>query len=744
MEVVMTLRPMPGSFGDVDVAESDNNSFESVQGQVTQNDSRVQAPAAASWSAENKFDIDLGDVDWPRYEPPPALYKAPNVASLILLHILTQSIVNVKTRVAEEDQAKQMEEERIRRVEEEEEREAKKHGKSLEPYLPIIIPAERPSEPDMSSMNDMYSRAPVTSTSDTAAPTRSTLAAVPLPKDRKEGGRRRNAFRRLFERAPDSGQRSSAGGAREALQRKLEARLSRIDIATTDSVTQQALSALRKSGFIAGAEPLKPVAEVECVSCLDDFPVTESVKVPCHSYCKDCFVRLVAAATQHEAQWPPKCCLNQIPFMLIVSNIPDDLKRTFQERPLEWELPPSERVYCSQPGCGVWIRPKQIKLNERQGRCERGHFTCTICRGPSHDDDDCPQDYEMALTNMLAEQEGWKRCYNCHAMVEHRDACEHMKCRCGYQFCYVCGLRWKTCRCTVHQMDELKQAAARRREQRRLKDELEAEELRVILVQIEEFERKEAVRTESERLEQERLETERWQRQIKERIRFENVRRKEINAKFRELRTRLANVHELQYVMIGAQQERRAASVLQEAESLKTQLAERHEAERRQFQQDILAKVHLKEEQFSKEYSARVAIERRVEEGHLKQLCDFWKGRPRAEEEIKRCMLPLQMRMDQGHKAWQSRKNEQMHLYEAKLDDARVMKEEIMHCQKERTKDLCEEKELVLTRRMLAEKKWFQEIVLERQRLLAEVELRELEGDADSLFTGEDEEEQES
>ncbi|KAG6013222.1 hypothetical protein E4U43_007428 [Claviceps pusilla] len=722
MEVVMTLRPMPGSFGDEDVAESDSNSFESVQGQVTQNDSRVQAPATASWSAENRFDIDLGDVDWHRYEPPPASYKAPNVASLILLHILTQSIVNVKTRVAEEDQAKQMEEERIRRVEEEEQ-EAKKHGKSPEPYLPIIIPAERPSEPDMSSMNDMYSRAPVTSTSDTAAPTRSTLAAVSLPKDRKEGGWRRNAFRRLFERAPDSGESSSAGGAREAPQQKLEARLSRIDIATTGSVTQQALSALRKSDFIADVKPPKPVAEV---------------------YCKDCFVRLVTAATQHEAQWPPKCCLNQIPFMLIVSNIPDDLKRTFRERSLEWELPVSERVYCSQSECGVWIRPKQIKLNERQGRCERGHFTCTICRGPSHGDDDCPQDYEMALTNMLAEQEGWKRCYNCHAMVEHRDACEHMTCRCGSQFCYVCGLRWKTCRCTAHQLNELKQAAARRREQRRLKDESEAEELRVILVQIEEFERKEAVRTESERLEQERSEAERWQRQIKERIRFETVRRREINAKFRELRTRLANVHELQYVMIGAQQEERAASVLQEAESLKTQLAERHEAVRRQFQQDTLAKVHLKEEQYSKEYSARVAIERKVEEGYLEQLCDFWKGRPRAEEEIKRCMLPLQMRMDQGHKAWQSWKNEQMRLYEAKLDDARVMKEEIMHSQKERTRDLCEEKELVLTRRMLAEKKWFQEIVLERERLLAEVELQEVEGDADSLFTGEDEEEQES
>ena len=447
-------------------------------------------------------------------------------------------------------------------------------------------------------------------------------------------------------------------------------------------------------------------------------------------------MRLVTAATQHEAQWPPKCCLNQIPFRLIVRHIPDDLKVTFQERSLEWELPVDERVYCSQPECGVWIRPKQIKLNKRQGRCERGHFTCTICRGPLHGDDDCPQDYEMTLTNILAEQEGWKRCFNCHAMVEHREACEHMTCRCGSEFCYVCGLRWKTCRCTADQLNELKEAAAGRREQRRLKEELEAEELRAILVQIEEFEREEAARAERERLEQERLEVERLQRQIKERIRFEKLRRKEITAKFLELRTGLDNLHELQHVMIDAQQEERAVSLLQEAEFAKVQLTERHEAGRRQFQHDTLVKLQLKEDQFSKEYSARVATQRKLEKGYLQQLRDFWNGRPQAEEEIERAMLPLQMRMDQGHEAWQKWKNEQMLLYEAKLGDAQIMKEEIMYSQRERTKDLCERKELEMTRRMLAEKKWFREIVLERERLLGEWELQEVEGDADSLFTG--------
>ncbi|KAG6031687.1 hypothetical protein E4U41_007485 [Claviceps citrina] len=735
MDVGVAFRPMPASFGDEDVAQVHRNSFESIQ--FPQDESQILAPpATASRSTENGLDIDLGDVDWHKYDPPTALCKAPNVSSIILLDILSQSIVNVKTRVADEDRAKENEDER-RRVAEEE---ATKKGKSPEPYLPIIIPAERHLEPDISSMNDMYSVAGISSTSVIAASTSGNVAPVSAMRDR---ARRRNVFRRLFQRRPAFGESSSAGGAREALRQKLDARLSRLDLAMTDPKAQEALKALRKAGFIAHAEPAEPDLEVECVSCLDDISVKDAVKVPCHSYCKDCFVRLVIAAVEHEAQWPPKCCLNQIPFRLVAKNIPDDLKRTFQERWSEWEVPVSERVYCSQPACGIWIHPKHVKLDKRQARCESGHVTCTICRRASHGDDDCPQDYEMTLTKRLAEEEGWKRCFNCHAMVEHREACQHMTCRCGSEFCYVCCLPWKTCQCTMDQLNELKEGAVTRREQRRVKDEIEAEELRAILAQIEEFERDEAARAEREHLEQTRLEAERLQRQIKERIRFENLRRKDIIAKFRHLRIHLNRLHQLQHAMMDARQEERAADLLQEAESTKIKLAERHEAERHQFQHGLSARVSSKEVQLAKEYSARVSTERKVEEEYLEQLREFWNGRPQADEEIERGMLPLRRRMDQGHKAWQKWKEGQMLLYRARLEDEQSVREEVMYSQRERTKDLCVRKELELMRRMVAEKTWFREIVLEREKLLGERELQEVDGDADSLFTGEEEEEEE-
>lgn len=493
----------------------------------------------------------------------------------------------------------------------------------------------------------------------------------------------------------------------------------------------------RTDSFVVGREYVLTSIR-ECVSCLDDIPAKDVVKVTCHSYCKDCFVRLVTAAVQNEQQWPPKCCLNQIPFRLILKHIPDDLKKTFQERSSEWELPVSERVYCNQPECGVWIRPKNIKLNKRQGRCERGHLTCTICRGPSHGNEDCPQDYDLNLTNILAEEEGWKRCFNCQALVEHREACQHMTCRCGTEFCYVCGLRWKTCRCTMQQLYALKEAADTRREQRRFKEQTEAEELRAILAQIEEFEREEAERAELERLEQARLEEERWQLQIKERIRLESLRRKEVESKFEQLRLRLNELHELQQVMLEAYQEDAATTLLQEADSVKANLAERHDMERYELTHQISQRVSAKEDKLKREYATRVAQERKLEREYLEQLQDFWAGKPEAEAEIEQAMFPLRKKMDQGHRAWQKWKEGQVGAYKGRLEDERTMKEEVMYSQRERMKDVYGEKETELMRRMVAEKKWLREVVWERERLLGGWEVSEMEGDADSLFAREE------
>jgi hypothetical protein len=47
----------------------------------------------------------------------------------------------------------------------------------------------------------------------------------------------------------------------------------------------------------------------------------------------------------------------------------------------------------------------------------------------------------------VAKKEGWQLCFNCSAMVELKEGCNHMTCRCTAEFCMICGNKWKTCDC---------------------------------------------------------------------------------------------------------------------------------------------------------------------------------------------------------------------------------------------------------------------------------------------------------
>ena len=42
---------------------------------------------------------------------------------------------------------------------------------------------------------------------------------------------------------------------------------------------------------------------------------------------------------------------------------------------------------------------------------------------------------------------GSKKCGKCNYWVQKSEGCNHMTCRCGYEFCYVCGGKYRACAC---------------------------------------------------------------------------------------------------------------------------------------------------------------------------------------------------------------------------------------------------------------------------------------------------------
>lgn len=286
----------------------------------------------------------------------------------------------------------------------------------------------------------------------------------------------------------------------------------------------------------------------------------------------------------------------------------------------------------------------------------------------------------------------------------------------------------------MEQLQELKDRSDERRAERQAREDSQAEELRQILLQIEEFEREVALKAELLRQEQERIEEERRQQELEERVRQESIRRRDIELKYGELRTQLDQLHELQQVLLDLDHEQETKDVIAQASAAKQELSEKQEAERSSRKSLAVVKMTEKEFNLNKDFQIRAAEEHEVEEAYHQQLETYWKDKKEGQDEIEAAMLVLRKRMDLRHYKWQKWKAEELKLFEAKLEESRALKEELLYSAEHRLNDACDEKEAEMMRRIAAEKKWLEMVILERERLLSEWEVQEVEDDADSLF----------
>lgn len=155
-----------------------------------------------------------------------------------------------------------------------------------------------------------------------------------------------------------------------------------------------------------------------------------------HRYCFKCFITLITTALNNENQFPPKCCLLEIPEKLILHNLDATKRDLYKQRVQEFAIPQQDRWYCPSPSCGKWIAPKKLKESAPLQKCPSCKLKiCGHCRGEMHENDfECPRDAELEATLEEAEIHGWRRCHRCRAMLELVSGCRHMTCKCGAQF----------------------------------------------------------------------------------------------------------------------------------------------------------------------------------------------------------------------------------------------------------------------------------------------------------------------
>ncbi|EME41302.1 hypothetical protein DOTSEDRAFT_101347, partial [Dothistroma septosporum NZE10] len=188
---------------------------------------------------------------------------------------------------------------------------------------------------------------------------------------------------------------------------------------------------------------------VECLTCAaDDVPITKSAKLGCgHRMCNDCLKRVFEMSVKDPAHMPPRCCTNDhIPLKHVDRLFDLKFKMLWNRKYQEFHT--KNRIYCPTSKCGEWIKPSHVHTiqGRKFAQCSRCNTkVCTSCNAKMHKSKECPYDPEMAKLVAQAKEQGWKICYNCHAMVELKEGCNHMTCRCTAEFCMVCGSKWKTC-----------------------------------------------------------------------------------------------------------------------------------------------------------------------------------------------------------------------------------------------------------------------------------------------------------
>ncbi|KAF6826810.1 IBR finger domain-containing protein [Colletotrichum plurivorum] len=202
------------------------------------------------------------------------------------------------------------------------------------------------------------------------------------------------------------------------------------------------------SSWAASRQVVDNVGEIKrstCNSCLEKHSSTRVARCPCrHKYCGECLQSLFEAALTDETLFPPRCCGQPIPVDDVRRFLTPKLVGEFRAKEVEFSTP--DRTYCHQPGCSSFI-PKEF-IRHDVARCPRcRNKTCVMCKGSSHQGEDCGQDAATQSLLHVAAENGWQRCFSCRRVVELDIGCNHMTCRCGAEFCYVCGLKGKVCTC---------------------------------------------------------------------------------------------------------------------------------------------------------------------------------------------------------------------------------------------------------------------------------------------------------
>ncbi|CAD8095160.1 unnamed protein product [Paramecium sonneborni] len=203
--------------------------------------------------------------------------------------------------------------------------------------------------------------------------------------------------------------------------------------------------------------------QIECQICLENIPFIEMATLYCsHIFHQKCLNQHCTNQIQSR-QFPILCpsgCKNNIIYTDLIEVLDDRQLLEFQQLTFKAyvESHGEDYSWCPTPDCQyVFIAGDNSQLNCPV--CKKSY--CLQCKIEYHNGFSCKeyQDKKKMESNLKKEKflddkffsfikgSKFKQCPKCKMWVEKSEGCNHMTCRCKFQFCYVCGGVYEKCEC---------------------------------------------------------------------------------------------------------------------------------------------------------------------------------------------------------------------------------------------------------------------------------------------------------
>ena len=187
---------------------------------------------------------------------------------------------------------------------------------------------------------------------------------------------------------------------------------------------------------------------VECISCFEEVTINKVFRAPCkHNYCTSCLTALVNESIKDESRFPVRCCKKKVPTTRILKHLEDqDIKRNLSAKKREYATPQSQRLYCPAKECHSTFIGAASSFKSQYVPCPKClKASCKWCRQPMHKGSPCAEDEATQELRRVAKSKGWQTCPGCKAVVQRSSGCRSIMCRCGVNFCYLCGMKTSNC-----------------------------------------------------------------------------------------------------------------------------------------------------------------------------------------------------------------------------------------------------------------------------------------------------------